>query len=164
VTSIVNNDCAGSACKRQVNVNNGCNCVTLFNPPGGLNEGTSTGLACICAHSGEFTVTQPCNGFQFTVGEGAESTWKEIDYALLLDMRTYKRSSFDTRTFLLVRDSGEKYSNWSAIYESILMRSRYSSFVQAGATILKPTVSTAALRTQSNKEVLRHLPNQYFTT
>jgi hypothetical protein len=164
VTSIVNNDCAGSTCKRQVNVINGCNCVTLFNPPGGLNEGTSTGLACICAHTNEFTVTQPCGGFQFTVTEGAESTWKEIDYALILDMRTYKRSSFDTRTFLLVRDSGEKYSNWSAIYEGILMRSRYSAFIQAGDTILKPTVSAAALRTQSNKEVLRHLPNQYFTT
>lgn len=162
VTSFVQN--CDSECKRSVSIGGGCNCVELFNPPGGLNEGESTGVGCFCAYNNGWNIVDDCNQLTFKAEETVGSTWREVDYSLILDMRNYKRSGSAAKTFLLVRDNGQKYANWKAIYSGILTYSSYARFIQSGDTILKPSVSVDALRTHSNKEVLRHLPNQYFTT
>jgi hypothetical protein len=132
-----------------------------------LNEDDGSGntqIGCYCAYNDGYNTVDGCDQLTFTAEEAVGSTWREVDYSLILDMRNYKRSSSSAKTFLLVRDNGQKYANWQAIYSGILTDSSYARFIQSGDTILKPSVSVDALRTHSNKEVLRHLPNQYFTT
>jgi hypothetical protein len=153
-------ECENSTCIPSVGIQSSCNCLN-FTFEGGICDNPPC-LICTCDGTEEDLIETCDDAVPLT--EGKKNIWKEIDYALILDMKTYKRSSFDTKTFLLTRSNNEKYSNWSAIYKNILTPLRHPSLIQARVTILKPTVSTAALRTQFNKEVLRHLPNQYFTT
>lgn len=165
-------NCAAGSCKRSVTIGGSCSCIDPYLKAGALStcNPNQTCITCNCVLATEPTLEVPCsqptpNG---TIDTGSEIVppmlRSTVDYSLILDMQNYKRSAPDTTRFIMSRNEGEKYTNWKNLYESLLIESKYATFVESGATILKPTVSTAALRTQSNKEVLRHLPNQYFTT
>ena len=151
-------------CQRGFQVSSACNCLTVTVDPNlGCPSNGIICLGCSCALNPNdpnvpWETIVNCGGSAL-IGDSANA-----DYSLILDIRNYKRSSSDSKRFIMTRSTGEKISDWESVYKGVLEGSRYAIFIQSGQTILKSTVSTAALRTQSNKEVLRHLPNQYFTT
>jgi hypothetical protein len=149
-------------CSRVVAFGGACPCLQA-EVSGNFGCQTTPCLSCVCFLN-DPVETQVVNCDSLTLQSSSFNGWKEIDYGLILDMANYKRSSPTAKRFLLYRPNGTKYMDWGSIYESRLTVSSYATFVQAGETILKPSVSVDALRTHSNKEVLRHLPNQYFTT
>jgi hypothetical protein len=164
VSNIIN-DCPNAPCKRSVSIYNACRCVQIVNPPGGLNTCESVNcLTCFCALAENPTLVQGCDQLELQDPNGNSAMKEKVDYSLILDMRNYKRSSPNQKNFIMIRPTGGKISDWGSVYEGAITNSRYAIFVQSGETILKPSVSVDALRTHSNKEVLRHLPNQYFTT
>jgi hypothetical protein len=169
-------NCSAGTCKRSVQINGSCNCMNAIIKPGGLStcppNQQCLSCQCLLVETPELVVS--CNPAVPTTnpegpiggggGGGPISSGSLVEYSLILDMQSYKKSSSDSLRFIAARASGERYANWKNIYEALLIDGKYATFVQAGETILKPSVSTPALRTHSNKEVLRHLPNQYFTT
>jgi hypothetical protein len=158
-------DCAEDSCKRVVDISASCQCVEVVNPPGGLNTcGLGGCITCFCALAEVPTLVQGCNQLEMMQSEGSAPIGEKMDYSLILDMRNYKRSSPNQKTFIMTRPIGGKISDWKSVYQGTIENSQYAIFFQAGKTILKPSVSVDALRTHLNKEVLRHLPNQYFTT
>jgi hypothetical protein len=98
------------------------------------------------------------NGFTLQFYDGEPTT----DFVLIHDVMNYNRSNGER--FIVTRNQTDMTKDWTKVYAPIINNNSYAAFVQAGATILNPLVSVDALRTQSNAEPLRHLPNQYFTT
>ena len=158
--SIIGEYACGNTCKRAVSVAIGCDCIDLTY--GTATEGTgSVGLGCQCAQ-GDCSDLPPssCLGSGFTLQfNGGEPT---TDFVLIHDVINYNRSNGER--FIVTRNQTDMTKDWTKVYAPIINSNSYAAFVQAGATILNPLVSVDALRTQSNAEPLRHLPNQYFTT
>ena len=145
-------------CSPSVGIDGACNCLIITSNPNYGCDSQPPCLGCACILNGPEELVTPCTQAEFTT-EG-----DKIDYSMILDIRNYARSAPNASRFILTRATGEKISNWQAIYDYTIKSNRYDAFLKSGETTLNPSVSVPALRTQSNKEVLRHLPNQYFTT
>ncbi len=142
------------SCNRSVVINGSCACISAIHNSGGGCNGIC--LDCSCPYD-DSTSESGCQDIE-------DQLQNSSDYGLILDVKNYKRSEPNTRNFFLYRFDNERYIDWHLIYRSTLNNELYATSVQAAETILKPSVSVDALRTHLNKEVLRHLPNQYFTT
>ena len=150
--------CSSSDCRRDVDVSVSCSCIsdTIFGTAVG---GTgSVGLGCYCARNDCLNdlPPSPCLGNGFALVGDIDN------FVLIHDTMNYKRSNGNR--FIVTRNQTSMTKDWTKVYAPIINQKSYATFLQAGETILNPSASTAALRTQSNAEPLRHLPNQYFTT
>lgn len=177
--------CEGGGCYRDVAIGGACKCVNLLLSSGGANTCPDPPppppgcLACVCAQN-EPTLVTDCDGSQGGGNAfdqaGTESPYldsgaasdvffvNERDYAFIVDNRNYKRADAEGSRFILYRRESQRHVDWRMLYEPTLVEGGYYAFIRAGETILNPIKSVDAIRTHLNKEVLRHLPNQYFTT
>lgn len=166
LTTVGIQECEEGVCRRNISVSNGCYCVEHNLPPGSLSTCPPVGpcITCQCAIAiPPVVILDTCS--QFGPPQGSLRLIDESDdYGFIVDMRNYKRSAPQTKALILYRRGGDAYMNWHSIYGGIIDDTSYAAFVRASQTILNPPLAVGAIRTQSSKEVLRHLPNQYFST
>ena len=164
VDSMIGDYACGNDCVRQVTVSNSCQCITNLEFGTAVSGTGGPGVGCFCASNdcnGPGTGTpSACMASGFTLQlNGGEPT---SNFVLIHDVTNYRRSNGNR--FIVTRNQNEMTKDWKKVYSPIIRNKSYATFIQSADTILNPLVSVAALRTQSNREPLRHLPNQYFTT